>query len=227
MAAIFMKSFNLKQEQILTTGVPKTDFFFNEEAVESARKTLALQHSSKKNKKVILYAPTYRDDELDRFIPQLDIEKMAEKLGNEYVLFLRLHPAILNTAVLSAQYPDFIVDVSSSEYDMNELLVIGDLLITDYSSVSFEYSLLKKPIIFFTYDLEEYKRSRGVLDRFEHNIPGPIVRDTGSIIDLIQTNSFDFEAIKSYAEIWNKYSKGHSSYNLVKYMFSGQRAHSS
>ncbi|KKK36475.1 hypothetical protein WQ57_19190 [Mesobacillus campisalis] len=227
MAAIFIKSFNLKKDQILTTGVPRTDFFFNEEAVEKARKTLTLRHPGLKNKKVILYAPTYRDDQLDHFIPQLDIGKMAEKFAEDYVLFLRLHPSILNTMVLSNQYPDFVVDVSSSQYDINELLVIGDYLITDYSSISFEYSLLQKPIIFFTYDLEKYKQTRGVLERFDHNIPGPIVRDTDSIIDLIETNSFDFEAIHSYAETWNKYSKGHSSYNLVKYMFPEHRANSS
>jgi teichoic acid glycerol-phosphate primase len=219
MAAIFIKSFNLKKEQILTTGIPRTDFFFNEQTIQNARQTLILQYPVRKNKKVILYAPTYRDHELDHFMLQLDIGKMVEKLGNDYILFLRLHPAIQNTVIFSKQYPDFIVNVSSDQYDINELLVVADYLITDYSSISVEFSLLQKPIIFFTYDLEEYKQSRGVLEGFENNLPGPIVRDTGSIIELIHTNRFDLDAIHGYAERWNKYSKGHSSYNLVQYMF--------
>ncbi|WLD92899.1 CDP-glycerol glycerophosphotransferase family protein [Alkalihalobacillus sp. AL-G] len=219
MAAIFIKSFNLKKEQILTTGIPRTDFFFNEKAVQNARRKFALQHPEKRNKKVILYAPTYRDHELDHFELKLDIGKMAEKLGDDYVLFLRLHPAIQNTTILTEQYSDFIVDVFSGQYDLNELLVAADYLITDYSSIVVEFSILQKPMIFFTYDFEEYKRSRGVIEEFEKNLPGPIVRDTDSIIELIHSNDFDLDAIKSYSETWNKYSKGRSSYQLVQYMF--------
>jgi teichoic acid glycerol-phosphate primase len=214
MATIFIKSFNLEKERILTTGVPRTDFFFNKKAVRNTREALSIP-----NKKVILYVPTYRDHELDHFLLQLDIEKMVEKLGNDYILFLRLHPAIQNKISLAEHYPDFIVDVSSGHYEINELLVAADYLITDYSSVPFEYSLLQKPMIFYTYDLEEYQLSRGVLEEFVYNLPGPIVRDTDSIIELIHTNCFDLEAIKRYAKVWNKYSKGHSSYNLVQYLF--------
>jgi len=219
MSAIFIKSFNLKKEQILTTGVPRTDFFFNQEAVQNARQKFDFLHPLRENKKIILYVPTYRDPELDHFMLQLDIGKMVEKLGNDHILFLRLHPAIQNAVILSEQYRDFIVDVSSGQYDITELLVVADFLITDYSSIPFEFSLLQKPIIFFAYDLEEYKLSRGVLEGFDSKLPGPIVRDTESIIELIHTNCFDLDTINCYAKIWNKYSKGHSSSNLVHYMF--------
>ncbi|MBS4195718.1 CDP-glycerol glycerophosphotransferase family protein [Lederbergia citri] len=218
MASIFIKSFNLKKEQILTTGFPRTDFFFNEELIQHARQSIASQHPEINGKKVILYAPTYRVHELNHFILQLDIGKMVKNLGNDYILFLRLHPAIQNSVNFSMQYPDFIVDVSSNRYDVNELLVVADYLITDYSSIPFEFSLMQKPIIFFTYDLEKYKCSQGVVEGFEYNLPGPIVRDTDSIIKLIHTNHFDLEMINDYSKIWNKYSKGHSSYNLVQYM---------
>lgn len=214
MASVFIKSFNLKQDQILTTGVPRTDFFFDEEAVNKAREALAVP-----NKKVILYVPTYRDCELDHFMLHLDIRKMAEKLGEDYILFLKLHPAIKQCEDYSIQYPDFVIDVSSGDYKLNELLAAADYLITDYSSILFEFSLLGKPLIFFVYDLDDYKRSRGVIEGFEHNLPGPIASDTGSIIELIHTNRFEMDAINEYAKVWNKYSNGRSSYNLVQYMF--------
>lgn len=219
MSAIFIKSFNLKKEQILTTGVPRTDFFFNQKAVQNARQKFDLQHPLRENKKVILYVPTYRDPELDHFMLQLDIGKMIKKLGNDHILLLRLHPAIQNAVILSEQHRDFIVDVSSGQYDITELLVVADFLITDYSSIVFEFSLLQKPIIFFAYDLEEYKLSRGVLEGFESKLPGPMVRDTESIIELIHTNCFDLDTINCYAKIWNQYSRGHSVTNLVQYMF--------
>ena len=222
MADIFTKSFNLKREQILTTGVPRTDFFFNEKAVQNARKRLAFQLPMTRNRKVILYVPTYRDDEVNRFKLHLDIMKMAEKLGNDYILFLRLHPAIQKPFTLLEPCPDFFIDVSSKQYEITELLVVADYLITDYSSIVFEFSLLQKPIIFFAYDLEEYKQSRGILGNYESNLPGPIERDTDSIIELIQSNRFDLNSVYRYAKVWNKYSEGNSSYNLVQYMFPGR-----
>jgi teichoic acid glycerol-phosphate primase len=216
MAAIFTKSFNLKKEQILKTGIPRTDFFFNETAIQQERQTLAQRHPEIKDKKVILYAPTYRDQELDHFRLHLDIEKMAADLGTDFILLLRLHPAIKNRVNVSKKYSDFIVDVSSQQYGIHSLLVAADYLITDYSSIVVEYSLLLKPIIFFRYDVEEYTRTRGIL---EQQLPGPVVSDTDSIIELIHTNRFDLDAIRTYAEIWNKYSKGHSSEHLVQYLF--------
>ncbi|MDF2607298.1 MAG: CDP-glycerol glycerophosphotransferase family protein [Bacillales bacterium] len=221
MADTFARSFNLNKSQILATGIPRTDFFFNENEVNLARKKLASQFNCN-NKKVILYTPTYRDEELDKFKLKLDVGKMSDKLGNEFILLLRLHPAIQKLVSIN-QFSEFIIDVSSNEYDINELLIMADYLITDYSSVSFEFSLLKKPIIFYTYDLDEYKSTRGVLDDFENNLPGPIVRDTESIIELIQEGYFDLEGISRYSEKWNQYSKGQSSYNLVKYMFPNKK----
>ncbi|MED1468610.1 CDP-glycerol glycerophosphotransferase family protein [Bacillus salipaludis] len=219
MASTFMKSFNLKKENILTTGVPRTDFFFNEKEKQKVIQKLTRTHSVLKDRKVILYAPTYRDHELENFSLQLHVEKMHKELGNEYILVLRLHPAIKNSVDFSKLQSDFVVDFSSSQYDINELLAVADYLITDYSSIPFEFSLLRKPIIFFAYDLEEYKKDRGVLNGFEENLPGPIVKETNSIIDLIQNNRFDQKLVDHYAEKWNKYSNGRSSQNLVHYLF--------
>ncbi|MDR6998826.1 CDP-glycerol glycerophosphotransferase family protein [Neobacillus niacini] len=219
MAATFMKSFNLKKETILTTGVPRTDFFFNEKEKQKAIQKLTRTHRVLKDKKVILYAPTYRDHELENFSIQLNVEKMSQELGNEYMLILRLHPAIGNSVDFSKIQSDFVFDFSSSQYEINELLAVADYLITDYSSIPFEFSLLRKPIIFFAYDLEEYKKNRGVLYGFEENLPGPIAKDTDSIIKLIQNNDFDLNVVDRYAEKWNKYSNGRSSQNLVSYLF--------
>ncbi|MEH7129895.1 CDP-glycerol glycerophosphotransferase family protein [Neobacillus drentensis] len=219
MAEIFIKSFHLKRENILPTGIPRTDFYFNEEAKQKAKATLIHKHPVLKEKKVILYAPTYRDDQLIHFNLVLEIEKMARELGKEYILILRLHPAIKNILDYSNCYPDFVIDLSSDRYEINDLLVVADYLITDYSSIPFEFSLLRKPMIFFTYDLEEYKRDRGVMGEFQEHLPGPMVKDTESIIDIIKNNRFDLNIVEYYCEKWNQYSKGHSSQNLVQHVF--------
>jgi CDP-glycerol glycerophosphotransferase (TagB/SpsB family) len=111
------------------------------------------------------------------------------------------------------------VDLSSSQFEISDLLVTANILITDYSSIPYEYSLLHRPIIFFTYDLDEYKRKRGVMAGFEDHLPGPMVKDTESIIELIQTDRFDLSQVEYYSEKWNQYSKGHSSQNLVSKIF--------
>jgi teichoic acid glycerol-phosphate primase len=219
MAEIFMKSFHLKKENILPSGIPKTDFYFNEEAKEKAVGSLIQKHPILKEKKVILYAPTYRDYELDHFNLVLEIEKMARELAAEYILILRLHPAIKNKGDYSIRCPNFVVDLSSNQYEINDLLVAADYLITDYSSIPYEFSLLRKPMIFFPYDLEEYKRERGVVEEFEEHLPGPIVTDTESIIDIFRNNRFDLNIVEYYCEKWNQYSKGRSSQNLVQHIF--------
>ncbi|MEH7158398.1 CDP-glycerol glycerophosphotransferase family protein [Neobacillus drentensis] len=219
MTEIFMRSFNLPKEKMLPTGIPRTDFFYNEEAKQKATMTLLSNHPILKDKKIILYAPTYRDNELTHFNLALDVEKMARELGPDYTLILRLHPAIVHKDDYTARYPDFVVDLSSSLYEINDLLAVADILITDYSSIPYEYSLLHRPIIFFTYDFEKYKQERGVMAGFEEQLPGPMVNDTESIIDLIQTNRFDLSQVEYYSEKWNQYSKGHSSQTLVSKLF--------
>jgi CDP-glycerol glycerophosphotransferase (TagB/SpsB family) len=223
MAEIFMKSFHLKRENILPSGIPRTDFYFNKEAKQKAVASLIHKHPILKEKKVILYAPTYRDYELDHFNLVLEIEKMAQELRTEYILILRLHPAVKKIVDYSIHYPDFVVDLSTNQYEINDLLVAADYLITDYSSIPYEFSLLRKPMIFFTYDLEKYKRERGVMEEFEEHLPGPMVKDTESIIDLIKNNRFDLNIVEYYCEKWNQYSKGRSSQNLVQHIFTNDK----
>lgn len=220
MADTFMRSFSLKNMNILRTGIPRTDFFYDEQLHEKIKAKLINENLFIKDKKRILYAPTYRDHQLDHFEIELDLEKMAEELGDRYVVILRLHPAIKNTLNYSKLFPGFVFDYSSSEYDINELLLLSDILITDYSSLPYEFSLLNKPMIFFAYDLEEYKIERGILDNYEKVVPGPVVTQTNDVINIIKKDHFNLEQVAKYAREWNKYSTGKASENLVKYMLS-------
>ncbi|WP_066387550.1 CDP-glycerol glycerophosphotransferase family protein [Neobacillus mesonae] len=224
MADVFIKSFNLKDGNILRTGIPRTDFFYNEEAKQTVLEKLISKYPELRGKKVILYAPTYREDELNNFSLRLDVEKMQRELGNEYILMLRLHPVVQKNLLNFKIANGFLYDFSSDKYEINDLLIAADILITDYSSIPFEYSLLRRPMIFFTYDLKEYKKKRGVLTEFEQNLPGPIVEHTDEIIELIKQNSFDLNVVDYYAEQWNKYSTGESSANLICYMFTNKSA---
>src|SRR5690606_14879623 len=87
-----------------------------------------------------------------------------------------------------------------------------------YSSLPYEYTLLNKPIIFFPYDIEQYKEERGIIDNYENMVPGPVLKRTADIVEIIKSREFDNALLQEYSEKWNKYSKGNSSENLVLYM---------
>ena len=122
---------------------------------------------------------------------------MRQALGNEYIMIMKLHPFIKDSITITEENSDFIIDLSN-EREINDLLFISDIMITDYSSVCFEYSLLNKPMIFFTYDLEEYIESRDFYYPFETFVPGPIVRSTDEIIDIITNNNFDLKRVEEF-----------------------------
>lgn len=214
MAAIFQKSFLLEDSQMLKLGIPRTDNFFNQQQLkENAEWTNTKLNLS--NKKKLLYAPTFRDEELHSTTLHLDIAKMKQALGNEYQLILKLHPSISND--LDKVVDDFVV-YADKETPIETILPAVDMLITDYSSIPFEFALLEKPMIFFTYDLEEYDKARGLSDGFLATIPGPFVHTTEELIQVIEQEAFDLEMVRAFAAKWNKYSDGHSSERFVSFL---------
>lgn len=152
-----------------------------------------------KNKKVILYAPTWRDN--SRYILDLDIEKLYEKLHDEYVLLIKTH-YFVNTSLEVNKFDGFVYDVSKYE-DIQELSLISDVLITDYSSVMFDFAATKKPMVFYCHDLEYYKgKLRGFYFDFEEEAPGPIVKTSEEIADVIANIE---EIHLSYKDKYNKF----------------------
>lgn len=219
MERIFTTSFGIDDEQrFLRTGIPRTDFFFDHLARQEAVAKFNLDFPLAESRKVILYAPTYRDEQLEDSIVslQLDLDKMYNQFKSDYILLLRLHPA-MNHHFMN-KYPGFIFNVS--DYDsINTLLVGSDILITDYSSIPFEFALLNKPMIFYAYDLADYKQNRGLPVDYEASLPGPIALNTDEIISLIKEHNFDLDRVEQFAREWNEYSVGHSTVNLLGYLY--------
>lgn len=217
MSLIFQEAFGISENRIWKTGIPRTDFFFDKQRKSTSLKELTPLLPN--NKKTILYAPTYRDNELEVFQLKLDLAKLQKELSQDYIIILKLHPAIRREVDYEKEYPGFIYDFSKKNFHVNEILLVTDYLITDYSSIPYEYALLNKPMIFFPYDLEEYTKERGLWDDYERIVPGPIVKNTSEIISIIQNQSFDLSRIQEFSAQVNKYSQGNSSYNLLVHLF--------
>ncbi|USY32443.1 CDP-glycerol glycerophosphotransferase family protein [Bacillus velezensis] len=205
MADVFKKSFGIRDGQLLKTGVPLTDVYYEEHKPE-------LKH--KWPKKIILYAPTFRDYDMQSFRLPFTEEQLTNALNGEYMLLVKLHPAVLHQ--ISASFESELIK-NVSDMRLHDLLKAADILITDYSSVPFEFALLNKPIFFFTYDLEEYDRKRGLIDNYTSVIPGKACHDSEALLEEMTKKPFHAEEMKRFADKWNMYSDGNSSSKLLQF----------
>ena len=185
----FQSAFRVAPENVVTCGYPRNDILYTRNTPEEIAK-IKEKLGIPKDKKIILYAPTWRDDDYIEsghynFQLQLDLKEMQKRLGNEYVVVLRMHYYIASNMDISA-FQGFAYDESHYN-DITELYLISDILITDYSSVFFDYGNLRRPMLFFTYDLEKYRDMlRGFYLDIEKDVPGPILYTSDEVIDAIE-----------------------------------------
>ena len=197
-----------KTDIILEEGYPRNDFLLNytESDINRIKNNLNIQDI---NKKILLYAPTYRDNQHSAGIgytyeTQVDFDKLREELSEDYIILFRAHWLVAQEFEFE-KYKDFIIDVSNYD-DINELYVISDALITDYSSVFFDYANLKRPIIFYMYDLKQYRDDiRGFyLDIKE--LPGNIIEKEEELVKEIKSLSSKFEYNEKYKKFNEKFN---------------------
>ncbi|MGG0051311.1 CDP-glycerol glycerophosphotransferase family protein [Bacillus atrophaeus] len=215
MGRIFKNSFGVKDHQLLKIGVPLTDEYY-----QTNEKTQAEYLRNFSNKKIILYAPTFRDYDMHSLRLPFTKEELINELNGDYILFVKLHPALRNKITVLSD-GEYVKDVS--DFRLKDLFIASDILITDYSSVPFEYAFLNKPMLFFTYDLKEYDEKRGLIDDYKAVIPGKACMNSGSLLEEIADPSADTEQIKRFSQKWNLYSKGSSSYNLLHFIEKNMR----
>ena len=218
----FASAWNLvktnQTHKIIEEGYPRNDRLINttDEERTEIRKSLGVD-----DKKVILYAPTWRDNQHTSgegytYKTEVDFDKLKRELGDEYVILFRAHYLVANSFDFN-RYAGFVRDVSSYS-DINELYIAADILITDYSSVFFDYANLRKPMIFYMYDLEQYANElRGFYISLDE-LPGPIVRDEDSLIAEIRACD-TWKPDSKYEEFCGKYNPkddGHASERTLK-----------
>lgn len=191
----YAEAFGISIEKTKATGVPRTDVFFDEQCkVEKCAKFYE-EYPELKNKKIILFAPTYRGkraEDASYEFDEIEFESLYQQLKEEYVIIFKWHPALYNNLKRKhilvydeSKYKDFFYDMSEKR-EVNDLLFVADILVTDYSSVIFDYALLNKPIIYFMYDIEQYEGGRGLYYELEEYLYGPIAKTTNDLIMAIK-----------------------------------------
>ena len=227
----FTSAFNLKnlnKENIfIEKGYPRNDYLFNykKSDVKKIKKKLNIPL----NKKVILYAPTFRDNQVNEngytYNVVLDFEKLKKEISDEYVVLFRAHYFIANKFNFD-KYNGFVYNVSKYE-DINELYIISDLLITDYSSVFFDFANLKRPELFYMYDYDDYKNNLRDFYISLKELPGPIVQSEEELIgEIKKIDSYNKKYKIKYENFNKKYNyldDGNSAKRVVEEIFNENR----
>jgi CDP-ribitol ribitolphosphotransferase len=213
----YMEAFRQPRERFTSAlGIPRTDLFFDAGHRERASAAIRSRYGLAPGRRVILYAPTFRGDRVTdaRYDDYLDLVTMHEVLGDGWQVLLRLHPFVRRRARSTPELGEFVVDVSDWP-DMNELMFVADLLVTDYSSAIFEFALLDRPMAFLAPDYEAYELERGFYFDYRTGVPGPVFAETAELAAWIRDGAHDPERVRAFARESFEIADGHASERLV------------
>lgn len=207
---VFQSAFAIERKKLIETGYPRNDVLVNtkQEEIQNIRKKYHIPD----DKKVILYAPTWRDNQFAMsgytFELKVDFKKWKEILSPEYIVLFKPHYLIVNNFELDDKTKEFVYEIGAKQ-DISELYLISDVLITDYSSVFFDYAILKHPIYFYMYDIEEYAEElRGFYLDIHKELPGMIYKDENLLLKDINEKNFDFSKLEIFNQRFNHMEDG-------------------
>lgn len=219
---IFRRCFAF-DKAMLEIGYPRNDIMFQKSSPE-ALAALRKQYHLPLDKKILLYAPTWRDDQfyangIYKFVSALDFDQMYRALSDEYVLIIKYH-YLVKEHLDFGRYHGFI-RTFSADTDITDLYLVSDLLVTDYSSAMFDYTLLHRPVLFFVPDLETYRSDlRGFYFDLFADAPGPISTTTDALCTAI--TQYDpalyQESYQAFCKRFHSFDDGHAAEHAVAWI---------
>ncbi len=221
-SAFVLKKVN-KQNCVIEEGYPRNDFLYNytNQDIQKIKEKLKINNI---NKKIILYAPTFRDNQHKSglgytYKTEVDFDILQKELQDEYIILFRAHYFVSNSFDFE-KYKGFIYNVSDLD-DINELYVVSDILITDYSSVFFDFANLKRPIIYYMYDFEKYKDEMRGFYIDINELPGEITKLEDELVKAIRkTKNFIYDQkYKNFNDKFNYLDDGQATKRTVEKIF--------
>ena len=211
------EGFGLSDYNVVPTGIARTDVFFDAAYKTQKREEFYSRFPAFEDKKIVLFAPTFRGNsrkEAFYSFEHFDVGDVAEALGNDYALIIKHHPFVNGKHPIPKEYEDRVVDLTEG-YDINDLLFVTDIVITDYSSLIYEASLLDIPMLFYTYDYTEYARDRDFYFDLKLLSPGKLVYSQEEIVNAIRNEDFHTENMKKFKELFFDHLDGKSSARIA------------
>lgn len=193
---IYKRAFGVLDEALIPTGLPRNDALYNvtKEQVAKLKERLGLPL----DKRIILYAPTWRDsnDNGGSYVikPPITVKKWEEVLGKDYVVLFRMHA--YSNQVLGIEFNDVIRDYSDYP-EVNDLFMVADILISDYSASMADFSILERPVLCFAYDYEEYRKERGLYMDYETEMPSGLLKTEEEVLNYIKDMNYEKECEKT------------------------------
>lgn len=193
---VYSEAFGIDESKILPLGAPRIDLLLAQRNTDELRQAFDRLYPECNGKKLILYAPTFREngDADKKLLDNIDMNAFAKQLGNDYCLLIKLHPQINSSKPVEGA-----VDVTKG-HDIGELTLICDMLITDYSSACMDFALLSKPCVFFAFDLEEYEKERSFYFDYENYVPGEVAKTFDEVIEAIKNPRISEERLRSFRD---------------------------
>ncbi|MCG7338022.1 CDP-glycerol glycerophosphotransferase family protein [Staphylococcus sp. ACRSN] len=216
------EAFGIKEQNIIPTGVPRTDTLFDEYYEQQIVREMETELPMIQGKKVVLFAPTFRGNgHHTAHYPffKIDFARLARYCeANNAVVLFKMHPFVKNKLEIPRQYEHYFVDVSEFR-EVNDILFVTDILISDYSSLVYEFAVFKRPMIFYAFDLEDYITSRDFYEPYETFVPGKIVETFTELMTALEQGDFEVEKVEPFLDKHFKYQDGRSSERLVRNVF--------
>lgn len=208
------KAFNMNEDQIIPLGYADNDVLFNKQFIDRKREYLLKKYPFLKDKKVVLYAPTFRGEAVyDKQHLNIDLQMLSSSLGDDYVIIYKVHP-ILGTLSLD----DSGITHNLSDEKIYTLFSIADILISDYSSIIYDFSILEKPIILYAPDIEEYKAQRGLYVDYNTFTPYDIETDLEGLREaILRCNTMSDEIKARLKTSYFKYTDGKSAKRIAEF----------
>ena len=230
----YAEGFKMNVNDVYALGFARSDVFFDKDYYERKRAEIFKDNPEFRDKKVILFAPTYRGADVAQAsydYSKLDFEKLYKELHNEYVFVLKWHPANYNVMETNniqlydeEKYPNFFYDLSRQR-DINDLLLITDILVTDYSSVIFDYLLVNKPVVYYMYDREEYNSERGLYFDLDEYLYGGVAINMDELIEEIKSQDMFSEKREAFQNKFMKMCDGNSTNRIYEHIFEDKTNH--
>jgi CDP-glycerol glycerophosphotransferase (TagB/SpsB family) len=198
-------------------GIPRTDLFFDPDQIADTAATIRRRYQIPAGRRVILYAPTFRGERITeaRSPDQLDLGILKVRLGDDHIVLVRRHPFVRHELRLGPDLRGFAIDVSDHP-DINELMLVSDVLVTDYSSAIYEFSLLERPIAFFAPDHAAYEHERGFYLEYSTDLPGPVFETTEALADYLRAGAYDTDRVRRFRADSFDVADGRSSDRVIE-----------
>ena len=200
-SSFFSEQFGILDEQIIPTGMPRMDRYVDPENRKGVTANLYKDYPVLRNKKVLLFAPTYRGQgRKTAYYPYelIDFDRLYQlcKEKDAVVLF-KMHPWVSSAVPISPEYADRFIDMNRYP-NINELFYVTDVLITDYSSSMYEFLLMNKPLLLFPFDKDQFATSRGFHRDYDSNVPGKICMTFEALLEAIRKDDYEFEKVGEF-----------------------------